>query len=280
MRSWPQTGRTQPRLRELPSRVVVYLLLAAASVRGAGLSAGVVAAGRGPGRARPVARRRRPCARPVAGSGWRRCGRCSTCCVGRPGRGQAVRWRGLLVCAIDGTTLSVPDSPANLAVTVTRAGNHGGSGLPAAAAGGPGRLRHPRLDRGSFGPYQQGETTHAPDCSASLRAGMLRAGRPQLRRRRPRDPDRRHRRASAGALQDQPPAARLRRCRDGSWTSVLGGVPVRVVDAEITTRHQRRPPDRQLPAGHHPADHHRYPARDLVARSTTSAGRSKPPTWS
>lgn len=26
----------------------------------------------------------------------------------------AVRWRGLLVCAVDGTTMSVPDSAANL----------------------------------------------------------------------------------------------------------------------------------------------------------------------
>ena len=29
-------------------------------------------------------------------------------------RGQGVWWRGLLVCAIDGTILTVPDSPANL----------------------------------------------------------------------------------------------------------------------------------------------------------------------
>ena len=42
-----QTVGTERRLRELPSRVVVYLLLAAGVFRGAGVPAGVVAAGRG-----------------------------------------------------------------------------------------------------------------------------------------------------------------------------------------------------------------------------------------
>lgn len=44
--------------------------------------------------------------------------------------GAGVRWCGLLVCAVDGTTMSVPDSPRNLAVYAKQAGNHGGSGYP------------------------------------------------------------------------------------------------------------------------------------------------------
>ena len=37
---------------------------------------------------------------------------------------------GLLVCAIDGTTLSVADTPANHGVNTTQPGHHGGSGHP------------------------------------------------------------------------------------------------------------------------------------------------------
>ena len=32
-----------------------------------------------------------------------------------PAAAGAARWRGLLVCAIDGTTMFTPDTPANLA---------------------------------------------------------------------------------------------------------------------------------------------------------------------
>lgn len=39
-----------------------------------------------------------------------------------------VRVGGLLVCAIDGTTLSVADTPANHGVYSTQPGHHGGSG--------------------------------------------------------------------------------------------------------------------------------------------------------
>ena len=42
-----------------------------------------------------------------------------------------VRWRGLLVCAIDGTIMTVADTAANLAVfTKQRGGATGGSSYP------------------------------------------------------------------------------------------------------------------------------------------------------
>ena len=41
-----------------------------------------------------------------------------------------VRWAGLLVCAIDGTTMTVADSARNLAAYTKQAGNHGGPGYP------------------------------------------------------------------------------------------------------------------------------------------------------
>jgi hypothetical protein len=56
--------------------------------------------------------------------GPRRCGHCLTCYAAlRP----AVRWRGLLVCAIDGTTISVPDSTANVTAFGRQTGHHGGT---------------------------------------------------------------------------------------------------------------------------------------------------------
>ena len=51
----------------------------------------------------------------------------------RPGHGDhrgPARWRGLLVCAIDGTTMTIPDSSRNLATYGKQANNHGGSGHP------------------------------------------------------------------------------------------------------------------------------------------------------
>ncbi|WP_344290684.1 transposase domain-containing protein [Streptomyces synnematoformans] len=47
--------------------------------------------------------------------------------IGNPG----VWWRGLLVCAIDGTTMSVPDTPANLTQYTKQSCNNGGAGYPA-----------------------------------------------------------------------------------------------------------------------------------------------------
>ena len=74
----------------------------------------------------------RPSPRPAAASAQRPYERCSTCCVARPRAAtlSGVRVGGLLVCAIDGTTLSVADTPANHRVYTTQPGHHGGSGYP------------------------------------------------------------------------------------------------------------------------------------------------------
>ncbi|MFF3573397.1 hypothetical protein [Nocardia jiangxiensis] len=42
----------------------------------------------------------------------------------------AARWRGLLVCAIDGTTMFVPDSAANVACFGRHGGGHAVAGYP------------------------------------------------------------------------------------------------------------------------------------------------------
>ena len=78
-----QTGAQQRRVRDLPSRVVVYLLLAAGLFAdlGYGQVWARMIAGLSGSRWRFRPRARWP--RPGVGSGSRRYGRCSNCCVAR-----------------------------------------------------------------------------------------------------------------------------------------------------------------------------------------------------
>ncbi|MGW3469687.1 transposase domain-containing protein [Saccharopolyspora sp. NPDC000995] len=95
-----QTRTVQQRIRDLPSRVVVYLLPAACLFPEAGypgvwrkLTAGLE--GSSPPRP-PVPR----WLRPAAASVWHRCGGCSTCCVAqRPLPGNAEPTGGACWCA-------------------------------------------------------------------------------------------------------------------------------------------------------------------------------------
>jgi len=150
-----------------------------------------------------------------------------------------VRWRGLLVCAIDGTIMSVPDSPANLTTFTKQPGGACGGGayptlrlLTVLACG-----TRTIIDA-VFGPATSGETTYARRLVAGMRAGMLILA---------------DRNFAAGHLlaaiaatgadlivraktsSSGPKLPVLRRLRDGSYRSAFGGTLVRVVDAEITT---------------------------------------------
>ncbi|SDY99599.1 Insertion element 4 transposase N-terminal [Modestobacter sp. DSM 44400] len=117
-----ETGAVQTRVRELPSRVVIYLLLAAclfAECGYCGVWARMVAGLHGLAVAAPTAgalaqARRRVGAAPL---------RALFGLLRGPAAGpatQGVWWRGRLVCAIDGTTMCCPD-------TLSRAGSDGGS---------------------------------------------------------------------------------------------------------------------------------------------------------
>ena len=151
----------------------------------------------------------------------------------RPPVGSA--WRGLLVCAIDGTTMSVADTPANHRRYTKQPGNHGGSGYPAAAPGRPGRLRHPHLIDAVFGPTSSGETTMTRQLAGSLRAGMLVLADRNFAAAAAHRPHRRHRRPPAGPLQDQPQAAVVcAACTTAPGCRSSAGSPVRVIDAQIT----------------------------------------------
>ncbi|MBF6278761.1 MULTISPECIES: IS4 family transposase [Nocardia] len=156
--------------------------------------------------------------------------------VAGPGAG-AVRWRGLLVCAIDGTTLFVPDTTSNSRVFGRQ------TGRPDAAAGYPMVRLLTVVACGTrtvidavFGSYQVGETSWAPRLLDCPKPGM-----PLLADRN----------FAAAALIEQISGTRadlLIRCRadrrlppvgrlfDGSWLARVGPVLVRVVDAEIVVR--------------------------------------------
>jgi hypothetical protein len=126
------TGRTQSRLRDLPARVVVYLLVAGClfAEQGyvqvwqrlcAGLDGLPVAT---PTASALTQARRRLGPAPLWALFALVCGPAPSTATG------GVRIGGLLVCAIDGTTLSVADTPANHGLYTTQPGHHGGSGYP------------------------------------------------------------------------------------------------------------------------------------------------------
>jgi Insertion element 4 transposase N-terminal len=122
----------QARLRDLPARVVVDLLLAGclfAEVGYVQVWQRLTAGRDGLKLATPTASaltkaRRRLGPAPLRALFDLLCGPAPTAAT------SGVRVGGLLGCAIDGTTLSVPDTPANLGVYAKQPGHHGGSGYP------------------------------------------------------------------------------------------------------------------------------------------------------
>lgn len=260
------TGATQSRLRHLPSRVVVYLLLAACLFGEVGypgvwrkLTAGLDGIGTATPTASALVQARRRVG--VAPLRW----------LFDLLRGPAVtprqhgtRWRGLLVCAIDGTAMTVSDSPAVLARFTKQAGNHGGTGYPqlrllALVACGTRTL----IDA-VFGPTTAGETTYAPTLLRSLRPGMI-----LLADRNFGAKDLIADIAATGAevlvrLKNGRAMPVLARYSDGSYLSTLGSLRVRVIDCEITisTTAGRRTGIYRLATTL--LDHHRYPATELI----------------
>ena len=231
-----QTCRLQRRVRDLPARVVVYLLLGGCLFGELGysqvwhrLTAGLdgLSAAAPTASAMTQARRR-------LGPGPLR----ELFFLLRGPSPAAARWRGLLVVAVDGTIMSVADSAANLAVySKQRGGRNGDSGYPMLRLLVLISCGTRTVIDAVFRPVSAGETTCAPLLLGSLRAGMLLLA---------------DRNFAAGFLAAQITAARadflirvrtgnsapklpvLRRLPDGSWLSRFGGVPVRVIDAQVT----------------------------------------------
>lgn len=149
-------------------------------------------------------------------------------------------WRGRLVCALDGTLMSVPDSAVNLTALVKERCNHGAGGYPtmrvlALVAWGTRSI----IDA-VFGPASTGELGYGARLAGSLRPGML-----LLADRNFAGTDLLVRLAGTGAdlLVRCKNARRLpvrARYRDGSYLSALGDLAVRVI--------ARRSPSSPAPA--------------------------------
>jgi hypothetical protein len=261
-----ETRRGQRRVRDLPSRVVVYLLLAGCLFTELGypqvwrrLAAGLGGFPVAPPTASAMAQARRR-----LGPGPLR----ELFHLVRGPSPQSARWKGLLVCAVDGTIMTVADSPANLAVySKQRGGPTGGGSYPTLRLLALVACGTRTVIDAVFRPVRDGETTCAPDLLRSLRAGMLLLA---------------DRGFGAGLLAAQIAATRadflirvrtgksapalpvLRRLPDGSWLSRFGGIPVRVVDAEIalvTSAGRTAGRYRLVTTLDDPA---RYPARELL----------------
>lgn len=261
-----QARALQSRIRDLPSRVVVYLLLAACLFPEVGypgvwrkLTAGIGGI---------------PVATPTAGAlgqARRRVGIAPLRWLFDLLRGPAATlrapgtwWRGLLVCAIDGTTLTVPDSPAMLTRFTKQAGNHGGTGYPqirlvALLACGTRTL----IDV-VFGPTTTGETTYTPQLLPSLRPGMILLADRNFAAKDLIADIAATRAEVLVRLKNGRRMPILARYPDGSYLSMLGGLRLRVVECEITIA---------TTAGRHTGlyrlattllDHHRHPAAELI----------------
>lgn len=255
---------TQRRVRLLPSRVVVYLLLAGALFAGlgyrqvwgrlvAGLDSAAVAA---PGSSALSQALRRIGVGPL---------RELFTLVRGPAAG-ATRWQGLLVCAIDGTSMFIPNSAANAAAFGRQ------TGRPQAASGYPMLRLLTIVACGTrtvidavFGTYRVGEISYAPALLRCVKPGMLLLA---------------DRNFAVTALVEQIAAAHadlLIRCKDNrklppikrlgdrSWLAPMGSVTVRVIDAHIGVRFNGAPTRH----AHYRlittlTDEKRYPAEELV----------------
>jgi hypothetical protein len=231
-----ETGKVQARVRALPSRVVVYLLLAGGLFAELGYGqvwARMIAGLDGLAVATPTAgalaqARHRIGVAPL---------RALFDLLRGPAAGPATKgvfWRGLLVCAIDGTMMCCPDTEANLRVFRRGGGSHGGTGYPmvrllALVACGTRTI----IDV-TFGSTSVGETTYARDLLGALHRGMIVLA------------DRNFGAQGLIAAVADTGADLLirvktgrnlpicRRLRDGSYLSRMGPVEVRVIDCEIT----------------------------------------------
>jgi hypothetical protein len=229
------TGTVQARVRELPSRVVVYLLLAAALFAELGYGqvwAKMIAGLDGLRVATPTdgalaQARRRIGAAPLRGL---------FDLLRGPGAGatRGVYWRGLLVTAIDGTMMCCPDTPANLRRFCRGGGYQGGTGYPmirmlALVACGTRTI----IDA-TFGTTSIGETSYAQNLVSALHRGMIVLADRNFAAQKLIAAI-----AGTGAellirVKNGRNLPVCRRLRDGSYVSRIGSVEVRVICCEIT----------------------------------------------
>jgi hypothetical protein len=143
-------------------------------------------------------------------------------------------WCGRLVCAIDGTTLDVPDTPGRRARLAKQGNQYATAGYPQIRLVALVACGTRAIIGAVFGPTIDGETAYLTQLLHRLHSGMIvlldrgLSSNAILA-------------ATAGTSADflarlsacrKPPV--LRRLPDGSFLSVLGGVPVRIIDCQVT----------------------------------------------
>jgi hypothetical protein len=260
------TKTVQSRLRDLPSRVVVYLMLAAClfpELGYLGVWDKLTAALADIPTATPTASalthaRHRVTAAPPRWLFDLLRGPAAT------SRQPGTRWRGLLVCAIDGTTLTVPDNPRMLARFRKQRGNHGGTGYPQIRLVALLACGTRSVIDAVFGTTATGETTYTTGLLRSLHTGMI-----LLADRNFGAQDLLAQIAATGAdllvrLKNGRKIPVLARYSDGSSLSVLGRLRVRIIECEITiaTTTGRRTGVYRLATTL--LDPHRYPAAEVI----------------
>ncbi|MGW3661507.1 IS4 family transposase [Streptomyces sp. NPDC005151] len=262
-----EAGGTQRRLRKLPARVVVYLLLAAALFEECGYLA--------VWRKLTSALDSIPIPKITGTALWDARARLGV----RPmrtlfdmlrGPASAIRtggarWKGMLTVAIDGTYLDVPDSPLHRARLGKGSNQYATSGYPQICLTALVACGTRAVMDAAFGPRSRGETFYGTRLMRSLHHGMIVlldrgfSGTPFLT-------------AVAGAdaaflarvsAARKPPV--LARYDDGSFLSRFGTLEVRIIECEITI---------STSAGQHTGlyrlatnllDPHRFPAFALVS---------------
>ncbi|WP_344733978.1 IS4 family transposase, partial [Spinactinospora alkalitolerans] len=257
-----ERGRHHQRLRLLPARVVVYLLLAGGLFAPLGwtaiwrkLTSGLNLTPRPTASALFYARKRLGPA-PL---------KALFTLLADPTH-TAHRFKGLLVCAIDGTLLDVPASAANRSV-------HRSQGATRWAGAGYPQLRllalvatgSRALLAATFGPVRHGETAYAPALCQAMGPGRLvladrgfdaatvleeftATGAEILVR------------MSAGSN-----PRRLRRLKDGTWLVMRGKRRLRLIEAQITIATGQGQSTGRYRLATTLVDVDRYPATDLVA---------------
>jgi hypothetical protein len=234
-----RTARSQRRVRLLPARVVVYLLLAAALFAEIGYGqvwqrltaglGGLPLAAPTSSALRQARQRLGPAPLRVLFDLLR--GPAATTAQ------AAVRWQGLLLTVIDGTLLTLADAaPVIAAGYVKQRGNHGGSGYPSLRLSLLLTCGTRSVIDAAFDPIGVGELDQARALARSLHPGMLLLA------------DRNYAAADLLRVLAGTGADLLIRCKssrrlpvitrypDGSWLSIIGTVRIRVLDARITVQ--------------------------------------------
>jgi hypothetical protein len=230
------SGGTEHRLRKLPARVVVYVLLAAALFEQIGYPA-VWRKLTGSLEGLPVPKitatalwhaRTRLGSRPLQALFDLLRGPAAA-----PGT-AGTRWAGMLVCAIDGTCLDVPDSPRCRAWCPKGSNQYTTAGYPQIRLTALVACGTRAIIDAAFGPCTRGETVYGQQLMRCLHANMIVLLDRGFTSSTFLD-------AVAGTSADflarlsaarRPPV--LHRYRDGSFLSQIGQVKVRIIECEIT----------------------------------------------